>query len=96
MDPVLRPEELAGQGASYRGGVPADSPLVSPLFGDLSGLPRLLMQVGTHEVLHDDTIRFAERARAAGADVEVQIEDGMPHCHQMILWRLPEAVDSIR
>ncbi len=93
-DPYQNEAALTRVGAAYRDGLPADDPRVSPIFGDLTGLPPLLMQVGTHEPLHDDTNRFAEAARAAGVAVEVQIEEGMPHMHQMLLWTLPEAVDS--
>ena len=57
---------------------PAD-PLVSPLFGDLTGLPPLRIHVGDQEMLLDDSRRFAERALAAGTDVALEIWEGMPH-----------------
>jgi acetyl esterase/lipase len=67
-------------------GVALADPLVSPLFGDLRGLPPLRMHVGDREVLLDDTLRFAERARAAGVAVEAKVWPGMIHvfegyCH---------------
>jgi monoterpene epsilon-lactone hydrolase len=55
------------------------SPRASPLSADLHGLPPLLIHVGTHEILLDDSIRFADKARAAGVDVTLKIWDGMWH-----------------
>jgi acetyl esterase/lipase len=57
---------------------PAD-PLVSPLYGDLTGLPPIRVQVGDDEVLLDDSRRFVERAVAAGVDAKLDIWEGMPH-----------------
>ena len=96
MDPYQNEAAMTRVGAAYRNGVAADDPRVSPIFGDFTGLPPMLLQVGTHEPLHDDTLRLAEKARAAGIQVEVQIEEGMPHMHQMLIFNLPEAVDSAR
>lgn len=73
---------------------PAD-PLVSPLLGDLSGLPPLLLHVGADEVLRDDSLRFAQKARQADVNARVQIWPGVPHVWQL-LWRLPEAGLSVR
>ena len=70
---------------------------VSPLFGDLAGLPPLLLQAGTRELLRDESVRFAERARAAGVDVELELWHGMQHCFQILPF-LPEsgrAIESI-
>jgi epsilon-lactone hydrolase len=57
--------------------------LASPLFADLAGLPPLLIQVGDRETVLDDSIQLAERARASGVDVELQVWDGMIHVFQM-------------
>jgi acetyl esterase/lipase len=64
---------------------------VSPLFADLAGLPPLLVHVGTAETLLDDSTRFAERARAAGVDVELEIWDDMIHVWHAFAIILPEA-----
>ena len=72
---------------------PAD-PWVSPLFGELKGLPPVLLHVGTDEVLRDDSLRFAQKAQRAGVNARVQIWPGVPHVWQL-LWRLPEAQRSI-
>jgi len=68
-----------------------DAPLVSPLFGDLRGLPPLLLQVGDAEILLSDSTRFAERARAAGVDVTLEVYPDMPHVFQGFAPYLPEA-----
>lgn len=73
-----------------------DAPLVSPLFGDLRGLPPLLLQVGDAEILLSDSTRFAERARAAGVDVTLEVYPDMPHVFQGFAPFLPEAVDTVR
>jgi acetyl esterase/lipase len=72
------------------------NPLASAVFGDFSGFPPMLMQVGTSEVLYDDTIRIADAARKAGVDVEVQEAEGMVHVYQMLWFDLPEGVEAIR
>jgi acetyl esterase/lipase len=72
-------------------------PSVSPLFGDLDGLPPLLLQAGARELLRDDAVRFAERARQAGVEVELELWDGMQHCFPLLQF-LPEsgyAIESI-
>jgi len=69
-------------------------PRVSPLFGELAGLPPLLLQAGSREMLRDDTVRFAERARAAGVYAEVELWHGMQHCFQLLQF-LPESGRAI-
>jgi acetyl esterase/lipase len=78
-----------------QGGDVPTNPLVSPLFGDLAGLPPLLLQVGDAEILLSDSERFADRARAAGVDVTLEIYPHMPHVFQGFAPYLPEAVDSL-
>lgn len=73
----------------------AGAPLVSPLFGDLRGLPPLLLQVGDAEILLSDSTRFADRARAAGVDVELEVYPHMPHVFQGFAPFLPEAVGAL-
>jgi acetyl esterase/lipase len=85
-----------GPGALYYLGT-ADprNPLASPLYGDLTGLPPMLIHVGENEVLLDDSRRFAERARAAGVSVEVKIWPVVPHDWQLVP-AMPEAKRSMR
>ncbi len=75
----------------YLGDADPRDPLASPLFGDLEGLPPLLMFVGDDETLRDDSIRFAERARAAGVDVDLTVAPGMVHCYPILAPLFPEA-----
>jgi epsilon-lactone hydrolase len=73
-------------------------PMASPLYADPVGLPPLLIQVGDRETVLDDSIMFADMARAAGVDVELQVWDGMIHVFQMFGLELAEArraIDSI-
>jgi epsilon-lactone hydrolase len=66
-------------------------PWISPLFGDLHGLPPILIQVGDHEILLDDSVRFAEKARAAGVAVDLHVWEGMVHCFPLLAPMFPEA-----
>lgn len=66
-------------------------PLISPLYGDLQGLPPLLIQVGGHETLLDDSLRFAEKAREAGVNISLTIGEGMMHCYPLLPDFIPEA-----
>jgi acetyl esterase/lipase len=78
-------------------GDPKD-PLASPLFGDLHGLPPILLQVGDRETVLDDSTRFAHKARAAGVAVQLEIYDDMIHVFQQFADVLPEgrqAIESI-
>jgi acetyl esterase/lipase len=70
-------------------------PLASPIHGDLRGLPPMLLQCGGRETLVDDTVVFAQKARAAGVDADVQIFDEMIHVFQMFAAELPEAAHAI-
>ena len=72
-------------------GVDPKSPLASPVFADLAGLPPLLLQAGGDEALLDDTIRFGEAADAAGVDVTVECWEAMMHVWHMLAPRFPEA-----
>ncbi|MDC0717740.1 alpha/beta hydrolase [Nannocystis bainbridge] len=96
LDPMLG-GDMAAFGRYYVGpdGDPRH-PLISPIHADLRGLPPILIQVGTREVLHDDSIRLAERVRAAQGRVELEIWDGMIHVFQAFPSLLPEARRAIR
>jgi len=71
-------------------------PLASPLYGDLTGLPPLYLQVGGDELLVDDSRRIAERARKAGVDVRFDIFPGLQHCFHFSAGHAREADDAIR
>jgi monoterpene epsilon-lactone hydrolase len=77
-----------------RGADPRD-PYASPLYGDPAGLPPTLLQVGSDEVLRDDSVRMAEKLRAAGCHVELEIWPSMPHVWHLFAPVLPEARQAI-
>jgi monoterpene epsilon-lactone hydrolase len=74
----------------------ADSPLVSPAYAELHGLPPVLLHVGSTELLLDDSRRACERMRSAGGDCELRVYDDVPHCWQMLAPLVPEANASLR
>ena len=80
---------------AYLAGGDASQPLASPLLADLHGLPPLLLHVGNDEVLRDDALRLAVKARAAGVTVALQVWPVVPHVWQLLSW-LPEARQSLR
>jgi acetyl esterase/lipase len=82
IDPALTPEGLARRAADY---LPDGDPsvgLVSPIFADLAGLPPLLIQAGSHEILLDDATRLAAHAAAADVAVTLEVTPGVPHVFQ--------------
>ncbi len=88
--------DLIEQGTElYRGTSDPADPELSPLFADLHGLPATYLQVGTHDLLLDDSDRFAERARAAGVDVSYARFDGMWHDFQLAAGLLREADEAM-
>src|ERR1700760_1235711 len=81
-DPLLSPESLAARVPDYTSGHNAALGLISPIFAELSGLPPLIIQAGTHEVLLDDAIRPAQRAATADVEVTLDVTPGVPHVFQ--------------
>jgi len=82
VDPLLSREALEARIPDYTAGQDAALGLISPLFADLSGLPPLIIQAGTHEVLLDDALRLAQQAARADVDVTLDITPGVPHVFQ--------------
>jgi monoterpene epsilon-lactone hydrolase len=78
-DPVVTRAGLFAAAEMYRGGADVLDPLISPLWGNLQGLPPCFVQAGSEEVLLDDARRFAERAKLAGVEVTLDIAEGMWH-----------------
>jgi acetyl esterase/lipase len=79
----------------YLGDTDPRAPLVSPLFADLRGLPPLLIQVGSDEILLSDSTRLAEKARAAGVDVTLEVWEGMQHVWHFAASLSPEGRNAI-
>jgi acetyl esterase/lipase len=94
VDPMITPTDLHGWADMYASGH-LKAPLVSPHYGQLAGLPPLLIQVGSAEVLLDDSTRFAERAKAAGVDVTLEVWDDMIHVWHLFAMMLPEGQQAI-
>lgn len=94
-DPLVRFSILELMADAYLGDGDRRSPTASPLFADLAGLPPLLVQVGGAEILLDDATRFAERARAAGVDVTLEVWDDMIHVWPVFADMLPEGREAI-
>lgn len=95
VDPMLSRESMSTITGWYIGDRDPRAPLVSPLYGDFSGLPPLFIQVGDNEVLLDDAVRVAERARAAGVEVDLEVWDGMWHVFQNSADHVPEARQAL-
>jgi epsilon-lactone hydrolase len=94
-DPIHQRVMILALAKNYLGeqGDPKD-PLASPLHADLSGLPPLLIQVGDRETVRDDSVVLADKARAAGVNVSLEVWDGMIHVFQMFP-EIPEAKQAI-
>jgi acetyl esterase/lipase len=71
-------------------------PWISPVYADLRGLPPTLVQVGTHEIMLDDAVRFGESARKAGVAATVRVWDGMVHCFAFFAPAFPEATAGMQ
>jgi acetyl esterase/lipase len=95
LDPILDAGALPRFAADYLAGADPRNPCASPLYGDLSGLPPVLIQVGSDEILLDDAVRIAEKLRSANSQVELQVWPGMFHVWHLFVPLLPEAHGAI-
>jgi monoterpene epsilon-lactone hydrolase len=91
VDPLLTPDGLRARVLDYVGAANAADPLISPIFGDLTDLPPLLIQVGSHEVLLSDALRLAARAAICDVPVTLDVTPGVPHVFQAYAGLLDEA-----
>ena len=91
VDPALTPEGLRRRAVDYVAAGDRKAELVSPIFADLTGLPPLLIQAGSHEILLDDATRLAARAAAADVAVRLEVTPGVPHVFQGFAAMLDEA-----
>jgi acetyl esterase/lipase len=94
VDPIVRQDNLTMNAEAYLGEADRRTPLAAPIYGNLKGLPPLLIQVGTAETLFDDATRLAERARLDGVDVVFEPWDEMIHMWHMFPM-LPEGDQAI-
>jgi acetyl esterase/lipase len=95
LDPMVQRDGLLKMAAAYVGSADPRTPLISPIHADLSGLPPLLIHVGTRETLYDDSTRLAAAAKAAGIDVELDPWDEMIHVWHAFAPLLPEADQAV-
>ncbi len=82
-------------GKYYSGSANPSNPLISPLYGELSGLPPILINSGTDDELYDDGKNFYLKAKAAGADVRFRSGEGMVHCYPLLAPMFPEASEAM-
>ena len=94
-DPIMSPRALPLFAAAYLGGADPCTPTASPFYADWRGLPPILMQVGDCEIIRDDTVRAARRARAAGVDARLEVWDHMFHVWHASIPILDEAKAAI-
>ena len=92
-DPIISARTMPEFRKRYLGKADPRNPLVSPVFGDYHGIPPLLIQVGEHEMLRDDSVRVAKKALADGISVKFKIWPGMVHVFQ--IRGLPESRQAI-
>lgn len=95
-DPLIGPELLEVFAKKYAGNEPLDHPFISPLFGNFNNFPPVLIQVGTEEVLLDDSTRLAKKMKASGVLVEMEIWEGMMHVFQYMAGLSPEANEAVK
>jgi acetyl esterase/lipase len=95
VDRLLNRENLQPRVTDYTAGQDPASGLISPIFADLSGLPPLIIQAGSHEVLLDDAVRLAQQAATADGEVTLDITPGVPHVFQAYSPILDEATAAL-
>src|SRR5205085_3490435 len=94
-DPIISAKTMPVFRDHYLGDGDPRNPLASPVFGDYRGIPPLLIQAGEHEMLRDDSVRAAKKARADGIPVKLEIWAGMFHVFQSREPLLPEGKEAI-
>jgi phosphinothricin tripeptide acetyl hydrolase len=94
-DPIVKKEGVDVMAAAYLGGADAKTPLASPLFANLKGLPPMLIQVGSEEALHSDSVALAGKLEAAGVEVSLESWGGMVHVWHIFHPILSEGRDAI-
>jgi epsilon-lactone hydrolase len=96
LDPMVNPDSSAAYALRYMGEHgDLKTPLASPLYADLKGLPPMQILVGTWETLLDDSTRIADRAQAAGVEVDLQVWDEMIHIWPYFADIIPEGKEAI-
>jgi epsilon-lactone hydrolase len=94
-DPMMNVSKLPALANGYLAGADPRNPYASPLYGDGCGLPPSLIQAGSDEILRDDAVRMAEKLRAGGTDVEIEVWPRMPHAWHLYARIVPEGRHAI-
>jgi acetyl esterase/lipase len=94
-DPLFSRRMLKNAARAYLNAESSRNPLASPLYGDLRGLPPLLLHASASELLHDDSARLAARAVEAGVEARIALWPDAPHCWQLAAALMPQARESI-
>ena len=95
-EPLAPAESWTVYSKYYVGNNDPKTPWISPLYGDLRGMPPMLIYVGENEVLLDDSVRYAEKAQAAGVDVKLTVGEGLFHCYPICAPMFPEATQAMK
>jgi acetyl esterase/lipase len=95
-DVLLRGEQLRSWAAMYAGDHDRKDPLVSPIYADLHGFPPLWMCVERDELLYSETVLLADRMKQAGAEVHLEVVEGLMHVWPFFYSALPEGKQTIR
>ena len=96
LDPMVKLESVGPLCLAYAGGASPDDPRLSPLAADLTGLPPLLIHVGSDEILFDDSLRFARKAREAGVDVRLEVGEELWHVWHAAVPYVPESTRAVQ
>ena len=91
-DTFLNNEVLRHVGANWAGDIDARDPIVSPLYGDMQGLPPTDLFTGTWEVFYTDIVKTCEKMKSAGVDVRLHVKEKMGHVYP--LWPCPEGKEA--
>jgi acetyl esterase/lipase len=91
----VRVDRLSSAARDYCKNEEPTNPLISPLFGNLQGLPPLLIQVGASEILRDEAIAVAKKAEVNGVSVTLEVWPEMVHCWQLFASKVPEGQEAI-
>lgn len=96
IDPMITMDYIRAVRGAYAGESDLSSPMLSPLFGDLSGFPPTLIQAGTNELLLSDSVRLRDRMLAAQVPCKLEVWNDMWHVFQMFpIKRASEAMESV-
>jgi len=91
VDPVLTRSKLEFFSSTYAGSTPKDNPFISPVYADVSGLPPVVIHVGSEEMLLSDSQVVVQKIRESGGDVTLLQGEGMWHCWHLLASYIPEA-----